>query len=262
MIDTAAEAASNVSGEAKSRKLLGIVAVGNGNNIAPDQIHQYLIDRLVARASVNMPESVKDKVVADLNDNLKLTAFVDHPDITDSEVKEHYQELAFNIDSGKFQVSNGIGIKKPYDPQPYDPNRMDRTLTLGTADEWTLESRRASHPFHIHVNPFQIVEIIDHNGNDVSGDPTPEQRAHPEKDRDWDYRGLKGVWKDTLWIKGPSDKGSRYKIVVRTRYKKYPGTFVLHCHILDHEDEGMMQNVCINDPSTASSDDCTLPKNH
>jgi len=32
---------------------------------------------------------------------------------------------------------------------------------------------------------------------------------------------------------------------VRTHYTRYLGEFVLHCHILDHEDQGMMQNVAI-----------------
>ncbi|AOX04427.1 L-ascorbate oxidase [Moorena producens PAL-8-15-08-1] len=259
VIDTAAEAPTNVSREATSRQLLGIVAVSGGNSIAPDQIHQYLIDRLVARAAVNIPEgSIREEVIDDLNNDLMLTKFIDHPDIDYSEVTG-YQELAFNIDTSatptEFQVSNGIGINEPYDPQPYDPDRMDRTLTLGTVDEWTLESRFVGHPFHIHVNPFQIIAIYDPNGNDVSL-PDATDGGDPE------YPGLKGVWKDTLWIKGPSPGSTYpegvYRIVVRTRYQRYPGIFVLHCHILDHEDQGMMQNICINDPSTAESDDCQL----
>jgi hypothetical protein len=36
-----------------------------------------------------------------------------------------------------------------------------------------------------------------------------------------------------------------YLITMRTRYERYIGDFVLHCHILDHEDGGMMQNVRI-----------------
>ena len=39
-----------------------------------------------------------------------------------------------------------------------------------------------------------------------------------------------------------------YKVVIRTRYERYIGEFVLHCHILDHEDQGMMQNVQIVPP--------------
>lgn len=34
-------------------------------------------------------------------------------------------------------------------------------------------------------------------------------------------------------------------IDTRTRYQRYIGEYVLHCHILDHEDRGMMQNVKI-----------------
>ena len=70
------------------------------------------------------------------------------------------------------------------------------------------------------------------------------------------YPGLQGVWKDTLWVKSliSSPTGLTnpptgvYKIVIRTRYERYIGQFVLHCHILDHEDQGMMQNITIGIP--------------
>ena len=42
-----------------------------------------------------------------------------------------------------------------------------------------------------------------------------------------------------------------YTIKVRTRYQRYIGEYVLHCHILDHEDQGMMQNVEIRIPDGA-----------
>jgi hypothetical protein len=42
-----------------------------------------------------------------------------------------------------------------------------------------------------------------------------------------------------------------YTIKVRTRYQRYIGEFVLHCHILDYEDQGMMQNVEIPIPDGA-----------
>jgi len=124
------------------------------------------------------------------------------------------------------------------DGQAYDPNRIDRTLVLGGVDEWTMTSGTnpaAGHPFHIHVNPFQVVEILDPQGVDVS--------ETGEAD-DPQYAGLKGVWKDTLFVK------PAYQVVVRTRYQRYIGEFVLHCHILDHEDQGMMQNVSIVLPGT------------
>jgi L-ascorbate oxidase len=42
-----------------------------------------------------------------------------------------------------------------------------------------------------------------------------------------------------------------YTVIVRTRYQRYIGEYVLHCHILDHEDQGMMQNVQIVLPGAA-----------
>jgi FtsP/CotA-like multicopper oxidase with cupredoxin domain len=133
-------------------------------------------------------------------------------------------------------------------------------LPLGGVEQWELRSYLGSHPFHIHVNPFQIVKIVDPNGNDVSqpgavdnatlSDTTGTSIADPQ------YPGLQGVWKDMLWIKSLIASPSLltkppvgvYKIIIRTRYERYIGQFVLHCHILDHEDQGMMQNITINVP--------------
>jgi L-ascorbate oxidase len=56
------------------------------------------------------------------------------------------------------------------------------------------------------------------------------------------------VWKDTLFVKNVAGGGGpsgEYTIVIRTRYERYIGDFVIHCHILDHEDQGMMQNIRI-----------------
>jgi FtsP/CotA-like multicopper oxidase with cupredoxin domain len=50
------------------------------------------------------------------------------------------------------------------------------------------------------------------------------------------------IWKDTISL--PSD-GTAVKI--RSRYLRFKGKFVLHCHILDHEDQGMMLLVEIRD---------------
>jgi FtsP/CotA-like multicopper oxidase with cupredoxin domain len=230
---------------------LGVVEVAPGTRVP--NVRSYVLQNLVAAAESLMPPPVRDAVVADLNDGLKLTRFTPHPDITDAQVKGH-QYLTFFIDTSssdvKFEVSSAP-FDQPFNPQPYDPNRVDRVLTLGSADEWQMQSRFVSHPFHIHVNPFQVVKILDPNGKDVSApgavDNADGQPPDPQ------YPGLKGVWKDTLWVKSliPNPdtypKGI-YTIVIRTRYERYIGEYVLHCHILDHEDQGMMQNVRIDLP--------------
>ena len=54
-----------------------------------------------------------------------------------------------------------------------------------------------------------------------------------------------------MWIKSlipqtlPTGFSGIYTITLRTRYERYIGEYVLHCHILDHEDQGMMQNVAV-----------------
>jgi L-ascorbate oxidase len=175
-----------------------------------------------------------------LKDGLKLTKFTPHRDIEDKELTGK-QALTFNID-----LTDPKKLVFEIDGRSYDPNRIDRTLMVGGADEWTLKSAFVSHPFHIHVNPFQIVKIIAPDGTtDVSAPGARDKVGTDTAGNDIldpQYPGLKGVWKDTLFVK------FQYTVIVRTRYERYIGDFVLHCHILDHEDQGMMQNVRISLP--------------
>lgn len=225
VIDDAAPADATVNGLARSRKFLGRVNVGLGESPGGD-LRAYLQTQLIAAANRTMPAAVREKVREDLANDLRLTSFIPHPDVGDGEVKGKQQaELKIDTSSGSVQFEiNG---------KSYDPARIDRVLTLGSVDEWTLTAGTnppVGHPFHIHVNPFQIIKILDPSGNDVSvsGEPSDPQ-----------YANLKGVWRDTLFVK------PGYHVTMRTRYQRYIGDFVLHCHILDHEDQGMMQNVRI-----------------
>ena len=90
---------------------------------------------------------------------------------------------------------------------------VDHSIPLNSVLEWELvNTSTVGHPFHIHVNPFMVVSV-----NNV---PLPE----PE-------------WHDTFNI----PKMGRIRI--RHRFEDFRGMFVLHCHILVHEDLGMMQVV-------------------
>lgn len=217
VIDGNIPPADSVSGEAESRRLLGTVSVAPGEAVGSDPA-KYLTAQLLRAAQRWMPDDVKARVSADLARDLRLDAFVPHATITDSQLTPNSgQSVAFDIAGGKFMV-NGV---------PYDPATA-RNLILGNVEEWTLTSLAGSHPFHIHVNPFQVSRVIDNaTGRDVS---VPGSG-------DAEYAGTQGIWKDTLFVK------SGYTLYVRTRYERYIGEYVLHCHILDHEDQGMMQNV-------------------
>lgn len=240
VVNAQVTAASSVSREAAATRLLGVVHATGTARVS--DVHAHVTRALVGAARQFMPPNMAQEVAGNVaNDSLK--NFTPHPTIAPGDVTGK-QFLTFNIASNPtiFQVG-----KKPWDApdqdlQPYDPKRMDRTLKLGDVDQWEMRSLLASHPFHIHVNPFQIVEILDPDNNDVSGPNANDSYGIPAgQPPDPQYRGLKDQWKDSIWIKNAG--GKPYKIVVRTRYERYPGKFVLHCHILDHEDQGMMENV-------------------
>ncbi|MHA6193103.1 multicopper oxidase family protein [Pseudomonas wadenswilerensis] len=240
VLDLAEPANGGVSQLGSNHQLLGFVDAEGGQPVS--KLDGYIRDQLVAAAKVNMPEgTVRDKVVADLQKDMLLTSFVPHRSIDDSELVKDEQHLVFKIATVGDDTVFAIGTTAE-NAKPYDPAVVDRELKLGDSQRWVLQSARAGHPFHIHVNPFQIEKIIGPDGRDLS-DPD----AKPDSDGDQQYIGLKGVWKDTLFVK-PLTKDTKkyYTIYVKTRYQRYIGEFVLHCHILDHEDQGMMQNVRIS----------------
>jgi FtsP/CotA-like multicopper oxidase with cupredoxin domain len=122
---------------------------------------------------------------------------------------------------------------------------ISHTAKLGTAEEWTLinngnsgsASGGSAHPFHIHVNPFQLV-----------GAPPEIALINPALPDTPDNR----IWWDTIAVEpgtGTSQFGTPVlnNVKIWQRFSDYPGEFVLHCHILIHEDQGMMQNILIQD---------------
>jgi L-ascorbate oxidase len=224
VLDGAAPAVSSVNNQIKGRQFLGKVTVAAG--VAIPDIKAFVQAELIAAADRFMPPAVRQKVRDDLDNGLRLSSFVAHPDILDGDIKPPQRLASFEIGAAGFMINGNS----------YKPDRIDQLLPLGGVEEWKISTVNANgHPFHIHVNPFQISRIIsDATGQDVSvsGDANEPQ-----------YANLKGVWKDTLFVR------QGYTAYVRTRYQRYIGDFVLHCHILDHEDQGMMQNIRIGLPN-------------
>ncbi len=108
------------------------------------------------------------------------------------------------------------------DGKQFEMGMVDQTMQLGAIEEWTLyNDGGAAHPFHIHINPFQVLEILD---------PKQNGGAPVKLPRPW-------VWWDNFAI----PTGGYVKIL--TRFVDFTGMYVLHCHILTHEDRGMMQLV-------------------
>jgi FtsP/CotA-like multicopper oxidase with cupredoxin domain len=96
--------------------------------------------------------------------------------------------------------------------------RIDIETKLGTAEIWQITSIGMAHPFHVHGALFRVLSI--------EGEPPP---AHL------------GGWKDTLLVE---DKAELLVAFNRPATPAHP--FMYHCHILEHEDAGLMgQYVCL-----------------
>lgn len=92
----------------------------------------------------------------------------------------------------------------------FDERRTDTTVAAGTVEEWTLVNRSPmDHPFHLHVWPMQLIA---ENGRPV------------------EPAALRDV------VNVPANG----QVTVRIAFRDFSGRSVYHCHILDHEDLGMM----------------------
>ncbi|QJY45514.1 multicopper oxidase family protein [Pseudonocardia broussonetiae] len=113
-----------------------------------------------------------------------------------------------------FQMGMGMGgMDFAIDGRIFDPDRDDQNVTLGDTEEWTITNPGPlAHPFHLHVWPFTVVEL---------SDATPPV----------------GVPQDVVLVP------ARGWVRLRIPFTNYSGRSVYHCHILDHEDAGMMATV-------------------
>lgn len=116
----------------------------------------------------------------------------------------------------------------------FDHERVDVKVPLGNIEEWTI--RNASdelHIFHIHQAPFQVVSI---NGKDVP------------------FGGLQ----DTVNVPIHGE----VKIRIAFTNPAIVGRFMFHCHILEHEDKGMMQQIEVYDPKIGPMPDGPAGMDH
>ncbi|MEU0398449.1 multicopper oxidase family protein [Streptomyces sp. NPDC006208] len=109
------------------------------------------------------------------------------------------------------------GMSFTIDGRTYDPNRDDQSVAFGTAEEWTVvNTSPMDHPFHLHAWPFHVLA-------GSAGVPPA------------------GVLQDVVLVP------ARGWVRLRIPFSDFPGRTVFHCHILDHEDLGMMATVNVRD---------------
>ena len=101
--------------------------------------------------------------------------------------------------------------------KPFDMARIDAGVAAGTTERWIVSGQMMGHPFHVHGARFRVES---ENG----GPPRPEN----------------GGWKDTVFVEGEA------VLAVRFDHPADAATpFMFHCHILEHEDAGMMGQLTV-----------------
>merc|ERR1719424_1068136 len=114
-------------------------------------------------------------------------------------------------------IANSTGHKFEF-----DPNRVGYTLPVGKVVGFELKAVDF-HPFHVHINPFQLTK----NG---VGD---------QWEQDWFQSG---DWHDTMLVPSNStNQNGNQRVLMQTDF--FTGPTVVHCHILIHEDNGMMVQI-------------------
>ena len=118
------------------------------------------------------------------------------------------RELAFAMGMG--MGGGGGGMSFTINGDSFDGDRVDTTVQTGSVEEWLLSnSSPMDHPVHLHVWPMQLIEDNGRAAQTVQ-------------------------WRDVVNV--PAGGTAR----VRIAFDDFPGRTVYHCHILDHEDFGMM----------------------
>ena len=116
------------------------------------------------------------------------------------------RDRTFDLD----EVGDGWGING----QQMDMTRIDETINFNDIERWIIDVGDGIHSFHVHQTQFQILEI---NGEP----PAPEDAG----------------WEDTVLVTDDD------QVIIAARFNTYTNPeipYMFHCHILDHEDTGMM----------------------
>jgi FtsP/CotA-like multicopper oxidase with cupredoxin domain len=176
-------------------------------------------------------------------------------------------KLAFSINGEPAFQPNSFFINK----SQYDPSCAGVTMPLGATQNWLISNvpgdnnvTLLAHPFHIHTNPFQVIRNADRTfkypiWQDSLPLPVPGESDRPAGPI-WNNDDAKvkcpracqadnATW-NSQWTTTIPGKLSvcgcvikSNELAIRQRFDDYTGGYVIHCHILGHEDRGMMWNV-------------------
>lgn len=165
------------------------------------------ISEAPAEAVPPLPEELRP--IADLGQASTTRRFV----LTESMGSMQGHDMG-NMDHGGMAMDqNGMAMAFLINGAAFDMNRIDVTSKAGEVELWEIVNEAdMDHPFHIHGTQFQVIE---HERDGARSKPA--------------YR----AWKDTVNVA----RGETVRLLVR---QDLAGPRMYHCHILEHEQLGMM----------------------
>jgi bilirubin oxidase len=105
------------------------------------------------------------------------------------------------------------GMQFMINGESYDPARITLTSRRNEVEQWTIANRTdMDHPFHLHGTQFQVI------AREIDGKRVEEPLL---------------AWRDTVNVQ-PGES------VHLATVQREAGDRMFHCHILEHEDLGMM----------------------
>ncbi|MEC1179167.1 multicopper oxidase domain-containing protein [Metasolibacillus meyeri] len=157
-------------------------------------------------------------------ENIRLLPFkIEHPKSSSTAIAEVLNDYMVTEEEKSLPVTKqlelfGMGKMVTINNQQFDMHRIDFTQKLGETEIWEVYNKPDTmggmiHPFHIHGTQFKVVSI---DGEDPAA-------------------SLQG-WKDTISI----EPNQTVKLAVKFNNK---GIYMFHCHLLEHEENGMMGQV-------------------
>jgi FtsP/CotA-like multicopper oxidase with cupredoxin domain len=115
------------------------------------------------------------------------------------------------------------GLQWTVNGHAYDPTRIDARVPLGATQTWLLQNLSPiTHYIHLHEEAWQTLTR--------DGQPAPAHEAVED-----------------TWRLDPGES-----VTVAAKFTDYTGVFMIHCHMLDHEDHGMMAQFAVVKPGATA----------
>lgn len=180
--------------------------MGSGASAAGGNVIKFQVDPVIAATVTALPKKLIDVPLLDRSKVAGRRQFL----LND-------MMMGGGMMGGGMMGGRGAGPVLAINGQPFDMKRIDVAAKRGTVELWEIGSQMMAHPFHVHGTQFQILSL---NGQV----PPPHMQG----------------WKDTVLVAREAQI-----LVPLSQLASRDHPFMFHCHILEHEDAGMMgQYIC------------------